>query len=139
MTSNTSPKKNVRKDSGFDGLDPDIIRGAKNNDISEVRAALQKNWSDITKQDLIFGLSALHYASAQGNASMVSFLLEQKGVIIGLKDRWNRDVLDVAILCGNQQIIDDLFRFRHGEEPDNNDPEPDAPAPSGDIIQLKPR
>lgn len=138
MSIQKRPRKKARKDSGFDGLDPDIIRGAKNNDISEVRAALQKNSDDITKQDMVFGLSALHYASAKGNPSMVSFLLEQKGADINLKDRWDRDVLDVAIECGNQQIIDELFRFRHGDETDNN-PEPNTPTPSGDIIPLKPK
>ncbi len=135
-----NPLKNVAgKDTGFDGLDPDIIRGAKNNDISEVRAALKIDWKVINKQDLTFKMSALHYAAAKGNSSMSSFLLEQEGLDISLKDRWDRDPLDVAILSGNQDIIDDMFRFRHGEEPDDNDPEPDAPAPSSDIIQLKPR
>ncbi|PCJ82178.1 MAG: hypothetical protein COA52_20260 [Hyphomicrobiales bacterium] len=135
-----NPLKNVAgKDTGFDGLDPDIIRGAKNNDISEVRAALKIDWKVITKRDLTFKMSALHYAAARGNSSMVSFLLEQKGADINLKDRWGRDPLDVAILSGNQDIIDDMFKFRHGEEPDENDPEPEPPLPSGDIITLKPQ
>lgn len=135
-----NPLKNVAgKDTGFDGLDPDIIRGAKNNDISEVRAALKLDWKVINKQDLTFKMSALHYAAARGNSSMVSFLLEQEGLDINLKDRWVRDPLDLAILSGNQDIIDDMFKFRHGDKPDDSDPEPDAPLPSGDIITLKPR
>ena len=135
-----NPLKNVAgKDTGFDGLDPDIIRGAKNNDISEVRAALKIDWRVINKRDLTFKMSALHYAAARGNSSMASFLLEQKGVDINLKDRWDRDPLDVAILSGNQDIIDDMFKFRHGDETDDSDPKPEAPLPPGGIITLKPK
>ena len=133
-----NPLKNVAgKDTGFDGLDPDIIRGAKNNDISEVRAALKLDWKAINKQDLTFKMSALHYAAAKGNSSMSSFLLEQKGLNIILKDIWDRDPLDVAILSGNQDIIDDMFRFRRGEEPEDSDPEPQGLLPSGGVMQLK--
>lgn len=70
--------------------------------------------------------------------NMVSFLLEQKGVDIGLKDRWDRDVLDVAILCGNQQIVDELFKFRHQGKFGDDDPDSKTTSPSGVIRPLKP-
>ncbi|WP_316861074.1 ankyrin repeat domain-containing protein [uncultured Cohaesibacter sp.] len=137
MTRN--PLKQVAgKDTGFDGVNPDIIRGAKNNDIAEVQAALKKDWQDINKRDGAFDMTAMHFAAAKGNASMVSFLLEQKAVDVTLKDKWDRDALDVAIVTGNQEIIDELFRFRQGLEPD--DGEPESPAPNNpDIIPFKPK
>lgn len=107
-----TPQKKPRKESGHDNLEPDIIRGARNNDISEVRAALELNAEDINKADYAFGLTALHYAAAKGNPSMVDFLLLQNGVDITIKDRWGRDALDAAIDAGNQDCIDKLFVFR---------------------------
>jgi ankyrin repeat protein len=135
MKSPKSTKPESGKDTGYKGVKPDIIRGAKNNDLSEVKAALELNSHDITKQDGIYGLSALHYAAAKGNAYMVDYLLQQDGVNIDLKDRWERDVLDVAILSGNQKIIQSLFTFRHQD----NDGEPDDPRSNGPTHFPQPR
>jgi len=115
--SNTAP----RKGPSTPHPNPDIIRGAKNNDLSEVIAALDADKNDITKTDFIFGLSALHYAAAKGNIAMVKFLLYQEGVDIAIKDRWNRDPLDVAVLSGHEECINALFRFRAGVDLDDPD------------------
>ncbi|OXT01635.1 hypothetical protein B7H23_01295 [Notoacmeibacter marinus] len=116
-------KKNVRKDSGFKGVNADIIRGAMHNDISEVRAALE-NGKNINEQDRIHGLTALHHAAVRGNYSMTTYLLTQAEIDISLKDRWGRDPLDVAILTGCQPVIDQMFRFR--ETGESEDPETSA-------------
>lgn len=134
-------KKVVGKDTGFDGLEPDIIRGAKNNDISEVRAALKQDWRVINKQDQAFKMSAVHYAAAMGNASMSSFLLQQDEIDLSLRDRWDRDPLDVAILSGNQDIVDEMFRFRYGDSSEDNTPDDDpvSDPSSPDVIPFKPK
>lgn len=109
---NTGVPKTARADSGFDGEDPDIIRGAINNDMAEVQAALKKDPADINKTHPNYGMTALHYAAGLGNASMVSFLLDQDGVNVLYRDRWGRDPLDVAINSGKPECIDSLFKFR---------------------------
>jgi ankyrin repeat protein len=136
MNSNNS-KKVAGEDTGFDGVDPDIIRGAYYNDTSEVIAALKLNWHNITNQDTESGMSALHYAAAKGNLSMVSLLLDQKGVDLSLKDKWDRDPLDVAILVGHQKIIDDMFRFRRGLDSDGN--KTNAPSDGPNPFKIVPK
>lgn len=103
------PLRRTREEAGFDGDDPDIIRGAKNNDFLEVEAALKLEPSSITKIDLVTGMTAAHYAAALGNFSMVEFLAAREGVDLYAKDKFERDVLDAAIECGHQKLVDFLF------------------------------
>lgn len=130
-------KNNMENES--DGNPPDILRGAQNNNIAEVRAALRVDWKNIGKIESATGMTALHISAIRGNASIVSFLLQQNGVDVGLKDKFDRDPLDLAILSGNQTIIDELFRFRRGLGPETEEPDGSSARRAPQIIQLKPK
>lgn len=103
------PIRRTREEARFDGDDPDIIRGAKNNDFLEVEAALELDPSSITQVDLVTGMTAAHYAAALGNMSMVEYLAAREGVELRAKDKSGRDVLDTAIECGHSHMVDLLF------------------------------
>lgn len=105
-------RKAAGRQPGFDGRRPDIINGAINNDIAEVRAALAINPRDIVRTDVVRRMTALHWAAGLGNLSMVEFLLAQPNVRVRARDIWDRDPLDVAITSGNQDVVTALFRFR---------------------------
>jgi len=104
-----SPIKRPGRARDYGRRGPDIIRGAKNNDLEEVDAALLANPASITQVDVVTGMTAVHYASALGNFYMVKFLLEKEGLELRRNDRFDRDVLDVAIECGHQRIVEVVF------------------------------
>ena len=101
-------KRGPKREFGSSG--PNIIRGARNNDLEEVKAALNQNWTNITQKDVSNGMTALHYAAALGNYNMAQFLLQRKGIELRAEDRFGRDALDVAIDCGNQRIVEAVFQ-----------------------------
>ncbi|MGS4884952.1 ankyrin repeat domain-containing protein [Roseibium sp. MB-4] len=106
----------------------DIVLGALQNDIDQARQALETDANAIHQTDQQ-GLTALHIAAAKGNLTMVQFLLDRPGVNLSLKDNFNRDPLDVAILSGNQKVIDALFRRVQGLDSDGNKPSGPAVKP----------
>ncbi len=93
-------------------MEPDIIRGALNNDFAEVGAALQRDPRSVNKQHDFHEYTALHIAAGRGNLSMVELLLKQPRLRWGIRDRWGRDALDVAILAGHSGVISTLFAYR---------------------------
>ncbi|WP_316859222.1 ankyrin repeat domain-containing protein [uncultured Cohaesibacter sp.] len=115
----------------------DIFEGIKRNNIEDVRKILEREPANINETDHL-GMTALHVAAAKGNLSMVTFLLEQKGVDLTLKDQFDRDPLDLAILAGNQRVIDALFWFRQGLDTEGNDPNSSFPRKNS-ILGFKPK
>ena len=105
-------RKSPDSNTGFPSGSADIIRGAKNNDLNEVSAALEDNAGAINQQDGAFGLTALHIASSKGNASMVQYLIDQDGLDSTIVDRWGRSALDVAILAGEENVVRLLFTLK---------------------------
>lgn len=100
----------IKRERSFGGKNPNIIRAAYFNNIAEAEAALVRNpncISEVSKRNQ----TALHIASLSGNFHMVSFLLGQPGVDLTICDDWGRDVIDAAIIAGDQRIVDALFRY----------------------------
>jgi ankyrin repeat protein len=93
-------------------MEPDIIRGALNNDLDEVQAALDRNPRDINKQHDYFEYTALHIAASRGNMLMVDLLLKESRLRWGIRDRWGRDPLDVAILAGHPGVTSAITTYR---------------------------
>lgn len=96
----------------YNGINPNIIRAAKLNNLAEAEASIERNYECVNEQERNTCFTALHISSLRGNFGMVAFLLEHDHIDLTLCDYWGRDVLDVAILAGDQRIIDALFRYQ---------------------------
>ncbi len=100
-----------------------IIRGADENNYNLVDAAIRENPKAIIFQDAATGLSALHVAAGDGNFSMFQYLLSIEGADPTLRDKFNRDPLEMAIAIGHKGIIESLSKrlypksFTAGENP----------------------
>ncbi|MBU2527608.1 MAG: ankyrin repeat domain-containing protein [Bacteroidetes bacterium] len=90
-------------------MEPNIIRGALNNDFEEVAAALVLSPESINNVDQITGGSALHISVGLGNYSMVAYLVEQEGLNLEHKDQIGRDALDLAIQIRHPKILELLY------------------------------
>jgi ankyrin repeat protein len=80
--------------------------------MDEVQAALDRDPRDINKQHDLNRYTALHIAAAYGNVTMVKFLIKQPRLRFGVKDRWDRDPLAIAILAGHPEVTRVLFHYR---------------------------
>jgi ankyrin repeat protein len=120
-------------------MEPDIIRGALNNDMAEVQAALDLDPRAINKQHDFHRYTALHIAAGRGNVTMVEFLLLQPRLRFGIKDRWDRDPLDVAILAGHPGVTRVLFRFRAEKLGLAGEGNRSPTSPTGNVVSLKPK
>lgn len=83
---------------------PSIFRGAERNDLGEVRNALSIDRSAINMQDRM-GLTALHIAAADGNKTLVKFLLDQPGCRFDLVDVHGRIPSVLAYMVGRDDIV----------------------------------
>lgn len=104
--------ENVTRDRIRGEREPDIIRGAKNNDLDEVQEAYALNRDKLNLSEHATGFTALQYAVARGNLSIVQFLLEQEDIDIQLADNHERTALELAVEVGHQGIISALLRAR---------------------------
>lgn len=117
----------VRDDSGLGKREFDIIRGAENADLVEVRGAINEDVNAVNFQDPTTGLTAMHISAADHNQSVVKELLKHK-VDLDVRDAWGRTAIDLAIGAGHDDIAEILYRRRFPEffESDD-DPYPDLP------------
>lgn len=88
---------------------PNIIRGAENADLEEIKAALLENPNCINEV-CISGLTALHYAACDGMYSIVDFLCDQPGVDIGVLDIFGRTPYLLASIVGRNDIHDRIMK-----------------------------
>ena len=109
----TSSRKNIipSSDENRGYVEPSIIRGAFNNDVGEVAAALNLDPATIYEVDEGTGGTALHVAAYRGNVEVASHLISQPGVDLWSQDKLGRDVLDVAIAGGHPELCRLLLRF----------------------------
>lgn len=91
---------------------PDIILGAKNNDLQEVERAVKYHPENLNAVEQSSGFTALQYAVARGNLEIVSYLLKQNGIEITLADKLGRTPLELAVEVGHQGVVAELLRAR---------------------------
>ena len=106
---------NVTKERVRGRREPNLIRGAKNNDLGEVKRAVHQRRDTLNKVEADTGFSALHYAVARGNLRIVTFLLEQDDIDLRIADIHNREPLDLAVDVGHQGIVVALLKARSKE------------------------
>lgn len=96
--------------SGFNNYTPDIIRGVRNNDFSEVQDALDQNPKCINKQDM-YGRTAVMYAAMGKNQIMLEWLSEREGFEKDLIDNEENNILYYAFWSGDKELVNFVFRL----------------------------
>lgn len=118
--------------------EPNIIRGATNHDLDEIKRALEANPDCINETEPNVGVTALHIAAFDGNFEVVEFLCGQEGVDITLPDNLGRTASTAAHMVGRddiyqrirQVIAADIERFLDEEEIEES---------SGNVTPFRPR
>jgi len=105
---NTKRKKSKDKGGHISARWHDILRGAEENDIDEMRGAVEDNGVSVNYVDPNTFLSALHKAAARDNIEAVEWLCAQEGIDFRLKDKFGRIPFDLAVKFGHQRAIDFL-------------------------------
>lgn len=122
---------------------PNIIRGATNGDLEEIKEALRNDPDCINETDPDVGVTALHIACFDGNYEIVDFLCSQPGVEVYVYDNlgripWyaayaiGRDDICERLLRDTQARIDARIEREEAEEAENAGAE-------GKVTQLRPR
>lgn len=114
----SAPKKkktpHKKENTGMFKPDHDIVRGAKNNDIEEVKAALRQKPGCINASDYA-GLTALHWAGANANYAICAYLFDfsHPKYLLNpwIPDSRDRLAVDHAIGTGSDHLVA-LFRTR---------------------------
>lgn len=104
------PNEIITKYLLMDDTEPNIIRGAMNENLEEIKAALANNPNCINETDDKMRLTAMHIAAANGAYDIIDLLCEQPGYDIGLKDAVGRTPDDLAWIIGRHDIIDRMMR-----------------------------
>lgn len=99
-----SNNKNKKLDSNLIKRTFDIIKGARRGDVEEVKNALAEDPDCINTQDQVNGLTALHYAAANGHFSLVDLLCDTDGVDTGISDFEGRTPSHLAWVIGRGDI-----------------------------------
>lgn len=89
---------------------PNILRGAINLDVAEVKAALVADPDCINHADPDTGLTALHIAAANGDIETIQMLVQQSGVDIGVPDALGRPPYLLAQIMGRNDVVGALFQ-----------------------------
>jgi len=87
-----------------------ILRGADSNDWEEVKSALLEDPDCINEQDERMGITAMHIAAADGNMTLVKFLLQQPGCRSSMADHSGRMPSHLAEAIGREDIVAVLRR-----------------------------
>ena len=83
---------------------PNIIRGATNGDLEEIKEALRRDPACINEVDPEIGVTALHIAAFDGNFKLVDFLCAQPGVDAYVYDKLGRTQWFAAHSIGRDDI-----------------------------------
>lgn len=103
---------------------PDIIRGTKENNITEVKEALEIDSSCINNFDES-GLTALHWAAYKNNYLISELLFTYPSTIPlekEIPDSMGRTPMDVAISTGNEKLVTLYMRHLRPEIFNQDDP-----------------
>ena len=84
--------------------EPNIIRGATNHDLDEIKRALAVNPDCINETERNVGVTALHIAAFDGNYEIVDFLCGQPGIDITIADNLGRTASWAAHTIGRDDI-----------------------------------
>lgn len=136
MTKNKDGSRRTKALDDENRMTISIIDSVYKNDVAEVSSSLKRDWRKVNSVEEKTGMSLLHIATALGNLTMADFLIRQRGIRLEVRDKLNRDPLDLAILVGHPGIIDLLFKKRQGISRYRREHPPERP---GDVIPFKPR
>lgn len=119
------------------GKEYDIIAGAENGDLQEVRGAIAEDQEAVNFRDPDTGATAAHISAGDGNRSIVNELLKHDNLDLTITDYWDRTAADMAINGGHHEIADKLMERAFPEFFGDDDPFPEhpqgvTPFPSGD-------
>jgi len=89
---------------------PNIIRGATNGDLEEIKAALERDPNCINETDPNVGVTALHIAAFDGDYALVDFLCDQPGIELWPYDNLGRPPWWAARIIGRHDICDRIMR-----------------------------
>ncbi|WP_306260382.1 hypothetical protein [Pararhizobium sp. IMCC21322] len=118
---------------------PNIIRGAMNADLEEVKAALLENPDCINEADPETGLTAMHIGGGEGDYALVDLLCNQPGFDISLRDAWGRTPYLMARVIGRQDIIDRMFEQINAEISRRLELEDSETEDSASVTHFRPR
>lgn len=90
--------------------DPNIIRGAINSDLNEIKAALVDNPDCINELHHPSGMTALIIAAIDGQYTLVDYLCDQPGIDVSIFDNHGRSAYGVAIALGRYDIDERIMR-----------------------------
>lgn len=121
-----------------------IIRGANNCDLDEIKGALQEDPECINQTDPGTGMTALHICAGHGHLTCVNFLLKQDGIDAKLRDHFQRLPQELAYAIGREDIEQAIGKVAWAEldahlaefAPEN--PE-EAELPPDNVTQLFPK
>lgn len=108
-------KQAASPDSGFANYQPDIIRGVRNNDFTEVLDALNQDPACINKQDL-FGRTASMYAALGSNLEMLTWLSKRDSFDPTLSDKEGNNMMHYAFWSGDKELVNFVFRLIYPEK-----------------------
>lgn len=91
---------------------PDIIRGTKNNDFSEIKEAIKADPNCINQLDDL-GRTPAMYAAMGGNLGLLNWLSEQEGFISNIIGKNEEDLLFCAMCSGNDEAVSLAFQLLH--------------------------
>ena len=122
--------------------EPNIIRGAANNDLNEIKCALEADPSCINETEPNVGVTALHIAAFDGNYEIVDFLCDQPGIDIHIEDNLGRSPQWAAYIIGRNDIEMRIARDMAAEMDrilDAEEAENEASKDQGNVTPFRPR
>ena len=98
-------RNNTKKRENLNRPTHSILRGADRNDLAEIETALATDPQCINAKDEHIGVTALHIAAADGNKSLVEFLIKQPACQLDVEDAAGRTPAMLAFLIGRDDIV----------------------------------
>lgn len=109
MSPNPIKRTRIEERLGNGDMDPpSIIDAVELNDLDMAAHALRARPDSLNH--LKDGLTPLHLAVSRGNLSMVTYLTNQEGIDLFVKDKLERTPLELALHIGHPKVKDLLFQ-----------------------------